>query len=278
MSYIPPSEFVSHAITAGEKKAKSSAKDVLLRSFMAGAILAVAAVFAVTISTQTGVPIVGAILFPVGFCMLYLMGYDLVTGIFVLLPLAYLSGDKGVSISDVVRGIVLAFVGNFVGAFSVAIMTATVFTNGFTTPPSIVGETLAEIGKSRTVGYKENGMGGMVTIFLRGVFCNWMVSLGVIGAFVSTSVAGKVIAMWMPIMLFFAMTFEHSVVNMYLFPTALLLGGDFSVLDYLIWNEIPVLIGNFFGGLIFTALPLFVLYSPSKKKMSKEESEMPLTI
>lgn len=44
----------------------------------------------------------------------------------------------------------------------------------------------------------------------------------------STSVSGKVITMWMPIMLFFYMGFEHSVVNMFLFPSGLMLGGDFS--------------------------------------------------
>jgi formate/nitrite transporter FocA (FNT family) len=45
--------------------------------------------------------------------------------------------------------------------------------------------------------------------------------------------------MWMPIMLFFYMTFEHSIVNMFLFPSGLLLGGHFTLMDYLIWNEIP---------------------------------------
>ena len=45
--------------------------------------------------------------------------------------------------------------------------------------------------------------------------------------------------MWMPIMLFFGMTFEHSIVNMFLFPAGLMLGGHFTVVDYLIWNEIP---------------------------------------
>ena len=47
-----------------------------------------AAAFAITITVQTGQPLVGAILFPVGFCMLYLLGFDLLTGVFVLTPLA----------------------------------------------------------------------------------------------------------------------------------------------------------------------------------------------
>src|SRR3977135_1688488 len=89
----------------------------------------------------------------------------------------------------------------------------------------------------------------MLTLFIRGMLCNWMVSTGVVGAMISTSVSGKVIAMWMPIMLFFAMTVEHSIVNMFLFPSGLMLGGKFSIMDYFIWNEIPTVVGNLVGGL-----------------------------
>lgn len=63
----------------------------------------------------------------------------------------------------------------------------------------------------------------------------------------STHVSGKVIAMWMPVLVF--MTFEHSVVNMFLFPSALIVGGAFSISDYFIWNEIPTVLGNLLGGL-----------------------------
>lgn len=66
----------------------------------------------------------------------------------------------------------------------------------------------------------------MLTLFIRGVLCNWMVSTGVVGAGKSPSVIGKVVAMWMPIMLFFSMTFEHSIVNMFLFPSGLMLVGE----------------------------------------------------
>ena len=77
------------------------------------------------------------------------------------------------------------------------------------------------------------------------------------GAMLSTTVPGKVIAMWMPIMVFLFMTFEHSIVNMFLFPAALLMGGKLSVLDYMIWNAIPTLLGNIVGGLAFTGLMLY---------------------
>jgi formate/nitrite transporter FocA (FNT family) len=135
-----------------------------------------------------------------------------------------------------------------------------------------VGAKLASVGEARTLGYAEYGLAGWLTIFLRGMLCNWMVSLGVVGAMISTSVSGKVIAMWMPIMLFFFMGFEHSVVNMFLFPFGMLMGGDFSVMDYFIWNEIPTALGNLVGGLAFTGL---TLYSTHYKTAPKRQVVTP---
>ncbi len=235
---------------------------------MAGAILALAAVFAVTVAVQTGSPIFGAILFPVGFCMLYLMGFDLLTGVFVLTPLALLDKRPGVTLPGILKNWGLVFVGNFAGALTVAVMMAIVFTYGFTVEPNAVGQKIAEIGVSRTLGYAEHGAGGMLTLFVRGMLCNWMVSMGVVGAMISTSVSGKVIAMWMPIMLFFGMAFEHSVVNMFLFPSGLIMGGSFSIMDYMIWNEIPTVLGNLVGGLAFTGLTLYTTHIKTAPKRS----------
>jgi formate transporter len=101
---------------------------------------------------------------------------------------------------------------------------------------------------------------GWLTIFIRGCLCNWMVSLGVVGAMLSTTVSGKILAMWMPIFLFFYMGFEHSVVNMFLFPTGLMLGGNFSIADYFFWNEIPTAIGNMIGGITLTGLTVYTTH------------------
>ena len=267
MSYLPPAEFVRKAIDSGEAKIFMSTKDTIIRAFMAGAILALAAAFAVTVNQSTGQPLVGAILFPVGFCMLYLLGYDLLTGVVVLTPLALWDRRPGVTAGGVLRNWGIVFVGNFAGAFTVAVMMSVVFTFGFATDPNPVGKLIAGIGEARTLGYSKYGASGMLTLFIRAVMCNWMVSTGVIGAMISTSVPGKVIAMWMPITVFFFMTFEHSVVNMFLFPSALLMGGKFSIMDYIIWNEIPPLTGNIVGGIAFTGLMLYATHarpSPSR--------------
>ncbi len=260
MAYLAPTEFVTKMVDAGEAKIFMSTRDTVIRAFMAGAILALAAVFAVTVSVQTGVPLIGAILFPVGFCMLYLLGFDLLTGVFMLTPLALIDRRPGVTLKGVLRNWGLVFLGNFAGAVTVAVMMSIIFTNGFQTEADAVGYQMGVIGEARTLGYAEYGAAGMLTLFIRGVLCNWMVSTGVVGAMMSNTVSGKVIAMWMPIMLFFAMQFEHSVVNMFLFPTGLMLGGEFSVLDYLIWNEIPTVVGNFVGGITFVGLTLYTTH------------------
>jgi formate/nitrite transporter len=268
MAYLVPSEFVTKMVDAGESKIFMSTRDTLIRAYMAGAILALAAWFAVTINVTTGQPLLGAVLFPVGFCILYLFGFDLLTGVFVLCPLALLDKRPGVTLGGVLRNWGLVFVGNFAGAFTVALMMATVTTFGFSTEPNAVGHAIGVIGENRTLGYAKWGAAGMLTLFIRGVLCNWMVSTGVVGAMVSTSVSGKVIAMWMPIMLFFYMTFEHSIVNMFLFPSGLLLGGKFSIMDYLIWNEIPTVLGNMVGGLAFTGLTLYSTHVRTAPKRS----------
>jgi formate/nitrite transporter len=260
MSYLVPSEFVTKMVDAGESKVFMSTRDTVIRAYMAGAILALAAAFAVMVTVQTGYPIIGAILFPVGFCMLYLLGFDLLTGVFVLTPLALIDKRAGVTIGGVLRNWGLVFIGNFLGALTVAVMMSIVYTYGFSTPPDKVGAVLAGIGEARTLGYAKYGAAGMLTLFIRGMLCNWMVSTGVVGAMISTTVPGKVIAMWMPIMVFFAMVFEHSVVSMFLFPSALIMGGHFSILDYFIWNEIPTVLGNLVGGLSFTGLTLYATH------------------
>jgi formate/nitrite transporter len=257
MAYLAPAEFVTKMVDAGESKIFMSTRDTMIRAYMAGAILALAAAFAVTVTVQTGQPLAGAILFPVGFCMLYLMGFDLLTGVFMLTPLALIDKRPGVTTAGILRNWGLVFVGNFAGAFTVAVMMAIIFTFGFTQEPDAVGQKIGVIGEGRTVGYASHGAAGMLTLFIRGVLCNWMVAMGVVGAMISTSVSGKVIAMWMPIMLFFYMGFEHSIVNMFLFPSGLILGGNFSIMDYLIWNEIPTVIGNLVGGLAFVGLTLY---------------------
>ena len=200
--------------------------------------------------------------------MLYLMQFDLLTGVFVLVPLALLDKRPGVTLNQVLRNWGLVFVGNFAGALTVALMMSFIFTYGYNTDGGAIAAKVAGIGEARTLGYQAHGVDGWFTVFVRGMLCNWMVSMGVVGAMISTSVSGKVIAMWMPVMLFFFMGFEHSIVNMFLFPFSMIMGGDFTIADYLLWNELPVALGNLVGGLAFTGLTLYATHVKTSPKRS----------
>ena len=272
MSYVQPAEFATKMIDAGESKIFMSTKDTLVRAYMAGAILALAAAFAVTIAVNTGNFLVASLLFPVGFCMLYLLGFDLLTGVFTLAPLAVIAKRPGATWSGVLRNWGLVFVGNFGGALTVALFMAIIFTMGFTTAPNDVGVRIGHIGEGRTLGYAAAGWGGMLTLFIRAVMCNWMVSTGVVGAMMSTSVSGKIMAMWMPILVFFYLGFEHSIVNMFLFPSGIMLGGQFTWADYFLYNEIPTVIGNLVGGLTFVGAMIYSTHYKTSPKRNASGS------
>jgi len=63
----------------------------------------------------------------------------------------------------------------------------------------------------------------------------------------------KIILIWLPLATFFSIGFEHAIVNMFVFPLALMSGADFSISDWWLWNQIPVTLGNILGAVIFNS-------------------------
>ena len=66
--------------------------------------------------------------------------------------------------------------------------------------------------------------------------------------------------MWLPIFTFFAQGFEHSIVNMFVIPTGMLLNAPVSAGNWWLWNQIPVTIGNVLAGSVFTGLALYTTF------------------
>src|SRR5260370_9276160 len=92
---------------------------------------------------------------------------------------------------------------------------------------------------------------------VKDVLCNWMVTIGAILAMVSRSTVGKITAMWLPIMTFFALGFEHSVVNMFVIPSGMMLGAPISLGPALLWTLLPVTLGNLFAGALLPGSALY---------------------
>jgi formate/nitrite transporter len=186
----------------------------------------------------------------------------LVTGSFAVVTLAGV--DKQRSVSEVFSNLTWVFVGNLIGSVVYGGMLYIALTNMGTDAPVGVAAKIVSIAEAKTIGYAAHGFAGMVTVFVKAILCNWMVCLGVVMAMTSHSTLGKIVAAWLPILTFFAQGFEHSVVNMFIIPTGMMMGAKVSVADWWWWNQIPVTLGNLVGGMLFTGLFLYWTYRPAK--------------
>jgi formate/nitrite transporter FocA (FNT family) len=101
-----------------------------------------------------------------------------------------------------------------------------------------------------------------------------MVCLGTIAAMTSTSTLGKIVASAIPILIFFAQGFEHSVVNMFVIPAGMMLWAKVSISDWWLWNQIPVTLGNLLGGWLLIGLPLYLTYRKQAQAKSAPVAEL----
>jgi len=207
-------------------------------------------------------PIVGAILFPVGFVILVLLGMELVTGNFALLPAGVMAGT--VRVTMLLRNWGWVYLGNLIGSVLYAVLFYLVITNWRTGNGGAVADLLKQVAQKKTLAYAALGYRGWGTALVKAVLCNWMVTIGTVLALVSRSTVGKIAAMWLPIMTFFALGFEHSVVNMFLIPSGMILGASISLGQALFWNLLPVTLGNLFAGTLLTGMALYLTYPTEK--------------
>lgn len=261
MDYIKPAEVALCMLETGRRKLALSSRDLLLRGALAGGILGIATSLAFTGAVSTGQPLVGALIFPVGLVMIVLLGLELVTGSFALLPLPWLEG--GADARTVLSNWAWVFLGNLLGSVAYGALFAISLTNMGMIEPNALGARIISIAEAKTVGYAVYGTAGMVSVFVKAILCNWMVCLAIVLAMTTSSTLGKVVCAWMPIFVFFAQGFEHSVVNMFVIPTGMMLGAKVSVTDWWLWNQIPVTLGNLVGGFVFTGLALYMTHKPA---------------
>src|SRR5690349_13894862 len=257
--YVGPKELVQEAVQLAKKKSELSVADMLIRGALSGAFLGYATSLAFLVTSQGLPPIVGAILFPAGFVILALLGLELVTGNFALLPAGTLAGT--VRFTKLLRNWGWVYLGNFLGSLLYAGLFYLAITNWHTGNGGAAADLLKQAAQKKTLGFAALGASGWALAVVKGILCNWMVTIGAIMALVSRSTVGKIAAMWLPIMTFFALGFEHSVVNMYILPSGMMLGAAISVKQILFWNLLPVTLGNIIAGALVTGMALHATFA-----------------
>ena len=276
MDYLKPAEVVTAMIEAGTRKAALPALDLLVRGALSGAILGIATHLAITAAVQTGVPLVGALIFPVGFVMIVLLNLELVTGSFAVLPMAQM--DNGIRFADTLRNWAYSYVGNLIGSLAYAVLAWGALTMFGEAAGGPVADRIASIADAKTVAYAAHGGAGWAAAFAKAMLCNWMVCMGVVMSVVAQSTVSKIVAAWLPICIFFGLGYEHAVVNMFVVPAGMLLGSKATLESWWLWNQIPVTLGNLVGGFLFTGLALYSTYrTPAVKAtpVSEKAHAMP---
>jgi formate/nitrite transporter len=270
--YVSPKDLMQEAVQLAKRKSDLSVRDMLIRGTLAGAFLGYATALVFVVLSQGVAPIVGAILFPVGFVILVLLGLELVTGNFALLPAGVMAGT--VRFSKLLRNWAWVYLGNLIGSVFFAALFYLAITNWRTGNGGAVADLLKQAAQKKTLAYAALGYSGWGTALVKAVLCNWMVTIGAVLAMVSKSTTGKITAMWLPIMTFFALGFEHSVVNMFLIPSGMMLGAPISIGQWLFWNLLPVTTGNIVAGTLLTGMALYATYPTETVPVINQVQEM----
>jgi formate/nitrite transporter len=268
MAIVSPNQVIESMVQSGEAKAKLPIKDLLIRGALSGALLGFGTTLAFTAEVQTGMGIVGALLFPTAFVIIILLGLELVTGSFALIPVAVM--EKKATVSQMLKNWFWVIVGHILGGVLYAFLYIIAITQLGHVADNAVAAKIIAVAEAKTLGYKNIGTDGLIVVFVKAMLCNWMVTLGAVMALTTKSVGGKIAAMWLPILIFFAQGFEHTVVNMFVIPAGMILGADVTIADWWLWNQLPVTVGNMVGGFIFTGLALYITHRNIQSKVVLE--------
>ena len=260
-----PQETARVAVETGAKKTHRTWDRVLVSSFLAGAYIAFGGLVAITVSSGLDPATWGTLptlftgtAFTLGLVLVLVAGSDLATGNMMLVPLSAMRGRIG--LSDVARNLVLVLLGNLLGALFVAFFLAvqTGVIGGASAEPgttaAMTHERLAAIATGKATGES------VWQTFLRGVGCNWLVCLAVWMSLAATSVSGKILAVFFPIMAFVAMGFDHVVANMFFLPAAIFAGVPGLGWGDVLINWLVAGAGNLVGAVVFVATSYWYLF------------------
>ena len=287
---LVPAEMATKAEGVGIKKAAIPFWNSFALAVLAGAFIALGAIFATTVSAGsmpikdaagtmvfgTALPyglvrLLTGLVFTLGLILVVVGGAELFTGN-NLITMAFM--NKKVSFSHLMRNWAVVYAGNFVGSILTAVIMF--YTKQYTFGSGSVGLTALNIAESKS------GLEFVQAVAL-GIMCNALVCLAVWMCFSARSTTDKILSIIPPIAGFVAAGFEHSVANMYFIPIGLFIkaGGDAKFFEaigktaenfpnltwanFFVKNLIPVTIGNIIGGAVMVGVVYWFVYLRGKK-------------
>lgn len=255
-----PAEIARKAETVGVTKARMDVVSLMTLSVLAGAFIALGAMFATTVLAGAdgvlpfGVSrLLAGIVFSLGLVLVVLGGAELFTGN-NLMVMAWAAGK--LPLRAMLRAWSIVYVGNFIGAAATALL---VFLSGqYAGGGGAVTAVVLKIALGKVTMPIDQA-------FFLGILCNVLVCLAVWLTLGARTTTDKVIAIVFPVSAFVAAGFEHSVANMYFMPLGLFVkafapaalwaqlgasAADYAALTWpaFLLSLVPVTIGNIIGG------------------------------
>lgn len=272
LNFFTPEEVMEVNLRSGDGKTKHPVLKLVLLGILAGAFVsfgAVASGIAMQGIANFGMSrLVAGCIFPVGLMMITFVGGELFTSSCMMIAGVL---DKRFGVFTMVRTLVYLYLSNLIGAAVVAVL---VYFSG------VLNYSGGAIGAHAiNVAYGKASIAPVAGI-CSGILCNILVCIATLKATAAKDIAGKVWAIFFPIMLFVLCGFEHCVANMYYLIVGMLasmndkyvavceqlyglnaadIGSTINIGGFFA-NQIPVTIGNILGGMVFVAIPLYVIH------------------
>lgn len=260
-----PAEIAKNYVVIGTGKIKLPISKMLLLGIFAGAFIAFGAVgsqvAAVSIQAASLGKFIGACVFAVGLMMVLCAGAELFTGnCLLIIPVM----EKKASFAGMLKNWVFVYIGNLIGSLLVALAVtyghvASLFDNG------VAGTIVKTAAAKVSMPFSD--------AVIKGILCNILVCIAVWVSFAARELAGKIIGLMLPIMLFVLCGYEHSVANMYFIPAGIFTSGEYGIAakgvtwgSFFANNLLPVTIGNIIGGCLIVGLGYWFVYLHNAEK------------
>lgn len=213
---LPP-EMALACEAAGAAKAGRDAFALIILGVLAGAFIALGAMFMTVVLTGAGdlpwgvARLLAGLVFSLGLILVIVGGAELFTGDSLMIVAC---ASRRITLGALLRAWSLVYVGNIAGAVGTAALVFFAGQHGFN--DGAVGKTALAVASAKSAL-------PTVQLFFLSVLCNVLVCLAVWMSFGARSTTDKIMVIVPPVAAFVAAGFEHSIANLYLLPYGLAL-------------------------------------------------------
>ncbi|EGK02479.1 MULTISPECIES: formate/nitrite transporter family protein [Dysgonomonas] len=260
-NYNTPKEITVEFANSGIYKSNLPLSKFSLIAILGGVFIAFGGLLSVMVAG--GMPGAGAenpglikfiagALFPVGLIIVSITGADLFTSDCTAFTLPLL--ERRLKAFTFVKLLILSYLFNFIGSQVVAYLLSSGIGLFDKDPWQHYLHHYAEVKVNQD----------FMTVFIKGIGANWLVCLGMWMGYAAKDIIGKCIGIWIPVMLFVTLGYEHSIANMFFIPAAIYSGADILWSDFILQNLIPATLGNLIGGVVLVGCVYWYLYTREK--------------